>query len=1055
MSGPSTRSGSRSVETSETKNDDNLQNMTQESNSSGPSRSETPKTKFKRNYRACLNCRLRKVKCDLGSVDNPRDGKCARCLRERKDCTFVKSKRGGSTNVINGKKRRQNGDLSGSESSSPPLITSDPNLPLQNNRVPPALASSQLPKLPPVKNLIDNNDVLSSSRTTQLYAENQELNNGQDNTFNRFNSPPLADKSPDLMPNVALDTTQNSFSNDSQKPNNLSRSATSGNSENNHFSTMEGALVFLANAAGTIAQADERDRIDARKRHEQLEAKLQNEQTEDNEDRRLISEGKQMASSINANDSSFDLPSILSPSAQNIGSSKPPISVASSIPAYIKKTKNKRMRMPALENGELVRPKGTTNLSDIDYIGGPNSILSVAEAEKLINLFFSTMHPFFPYVPKFLHSPKVLSGYPILLCAILTISARYYPFENNASTLGGPHGVPRNIEVHDRLWLYVQRLISQTVWAEASTRSIATVFAFLLFTEWNPRAIHWRWDDYANRADDSLGQGPNNVSDEPTGLGAMRRSYRMSWMLIGSAVRLAQDIGFMEISSNTFLATHIAEINSVMNISRRSMLASSLSEVDLDEDEITQEDLEEGEDDDYKFLSLSEEDLKELSCENILKFTRVQKAKIELLQIISLGHEALYGYKAQLGSLSQRQNLSVLNIISPLINGWKNKYKSFLIPSNSRILRNVNNLQEHLENKSSRISKELGNQVENESFIFEYNYTKLYIYSLALSPSPRVLKDLKYRKINLKLDELSRSAKYIEQAFNAANEMLLVAHRVHKLKLLRFMPIRWLTRIVRAVAFIVKCYLTITAHKSSSATEANINANSSFDTFDSTILSLSLISIDEIVQSIQRAAITLRDCSPDELHLCTRYSNVLMYLCSEMKSKAKNNNYDENFGSSKSSNYNKGGKSIFEDRDERNDQEQDNSKRDYSNYDQQEDTINQNFQHDESSKYASSINHDSSFQFPKSNMNPHFTSLQTQSTQEAEIGPEEENQIKNDSSLDPDLGNPLNSLISDSQVIDWFTNNRNIGLDFVGPWTEMIEQHLNSDVQFNFEDALS
>ena len=30
--------------------------------------------KYKRNYRACLNCRLRKVKCDLGPVDNPTMG---------------------------------------------------------------------------------------------------------------------------------------------------------------------------------------------------------------------------------------------------------------------------------------------------------------------------------------------------------------------------------------------------------------------------------------------------------------------------------------------------------------------------------------------------------------------------------------------------------------------------------------------------------------------------------------------------------------------------------------------------------------------------------------------------------------------------------------------------------------------------------------------------------------------------------------------------------------------------------------------------------------------
>ena len=171
------------------------------------------------------------------------------------------------------------------------------------------------------------------------------------------------------------------------------------------------------------------------------------------------------------------------------------------------------------------------------------------------------------------------------------------------------------------------KINSQTVWAEASTRSIGTVLHFVIY-RMEPRAIHWRWSDYANKAEeindtDQQQQQPQpsttntnkpntnsstalssaaaaaatastaattaSVFGQPNdennsglaGLGAMRRSHRMAWMLIGSAVRLAQDMGFMEISSKAFLATHIAEINAVMNMSRRSMLANSLSEVDL------------------------------------------------------------------------------------------------------------------------------------------------------------------------------------------------------------------------------------------------------------------------------------------------------------------------------------------------------------------------------------------------------------------------------------------------------------------------------------------
>ncbi|ABN67456.2 hypothetical protein PICST_61599, partial [Scheffersomyces stipitis CBS 6054] len=842
-------------------------------------------SKLRRNYRACLNCRVRKVKCDLGPVDNPREGKCARCLRERKDCVFVESKRGGTANVVSGRKRRKRSEsnvlargVSGSpegnytlseqssRSSSNNLYNQRSQYPILNqefnNQMP------QMPKLPSVNSILN-----SRSSGTSLAQPQVSVN----------------EKS-SVTPQPEATESQN---NDSKN-----------NGPSNHFSTMEGALVFLAKAAGTIAKADERDNIDGRAKQEQIEARISHSNSHSQTpteimDRNQASSmpgsrsdpGSNMASILNSGtSSSVEQPSVSSETRKS----------SSTVPAYIKPTTEagKRMTMPAAENGYSVRPRASNKLSSIEYIGGPNGILSEDEAERLIHLFFTVMHPYFPHLPKFLHSPKILSGYPILLCAILTIASRYHTFENNVGTTGG---VPRNIEVHDRLWLYVQRLISQTVWAEASTRSIGTIFAFLLFTEWNPRAIHWRWSDYANKAEEnndtdsglsgfSAETGGANIAsknDEPNmaGLGAMRRSYRMAWMLIGSSVRLAQDMGFMEISPKTFIATHVAEINSVMNISRSSMLAHSLAEVDLDEDEISEEDMEQDEDDDDKILKMSEEDLKRLSSEHVLKFTLSQKAQIELLQIISLGHESLYGYKAQLGNMNQRQNLSILNIISPMINNWGRKYKQFLVASN-KLLR-ITNIQQHWYNPSSKIAKEISEAIERESLIFEFNYVKLYIYSLALSPSPRAKYEQRRNrkgKATLKLDEISKSAKYIEQAFKSANEMLLVAHRVHKLKMLRFMPVRWLTRMVRAVAFIVKCYLTITAHKNSANGGSSSVANSA-DNFDSTILSLSLISIEDIIQSIQRAAITLRDCSPDELHLCTRYSNVLMYLCSEMKAK--------------------------------------------------------------------------------------------------------------------------------------------------------------------------
>ncbi|KAG7191537.1 uncharacterized protein KQ657_003042 [Scheffersomyces spartinae] len=921
--------------------------------------SATDPGKFKRAYRACLNCRLRKVKCDLGPADSPRQGKCARCLRERKDCVFIERKRSHME--------------TGSE------IVTTPVKPLTGTRV-------------ILRDSVDGGgkmQLVAASSSLRYNNNNNNINTGGGKlaVSQMLNHEGQEERD-------AVEKTRGSISGGGTG----NDEGSTGGEEPEFTSHMGGALAFLANAAGSMASADERDNIDAKERALQIE-QIDRSSSQTPSQR----EGAAETTTGNVDDGNVDNNNINNDnfvgtgsglgsgggsgsgsgsgscsgsgsrtgsrtgSQSDLGGDSSTNGKKHSIPPLLNHLKHGRMIMPPAESIFATRPKAADSLGNIEYIGplSEGGILTVEEAQRLINLFFTTMHPFFPHLPIFLRNPDILPQYPILLCAIITIASRYHPFENNV----GNSLIPRHIEVHDRLWLYVQRLISQTVWAEASTRSIGTVFAFLLFTEWNPRAIHWRWADYANKAEDEgssnsttastitntekprgnsggSSNASNHYEQNLAGFGAMRRSDRMGWMLIGSAVRLAQDMGFMDVSAKTFLATHIAEINSVMNISRRSMLAQSLLEIEVDDDDDDEDDNDidnEGaskdaslfdndnednysghkrkrksnsskyveEDFDSKVFTLTEEAMRRFAAENTIKFTKPQRAQIELLQIMSLGHESLYGYKARLGELTQRQSLSVLSILSPLISSWGRKYRLLLVPITPKFQKYSQSvLQKSLLDQNSKVAVQLQDALLRESFIFEYNYLKLYIYSLALSPTkvdsnPTTATtshnnsdgdnnsnatttngtSSKRRKKTvskyLKLEEMANSTKYIEQAFNAASEMLNVANRVHRLKLLRYMPTRWLTRIVRAIAFIVKCYMTITAHKKSN------NSQNQQMAFDVTVLSLSLITIEEIMHSIQRAALCLRDSSPDELHLCTRYSNILMFLYSQMKSKSK------------------------------------------------------------------------------------------------------------------------------------------------------------------------
>lgn len=818
----------------------------------------TEKPRFKRTFAACLSCRTRKVKCDLGNVDEPGEPPCLRCKRERKECVFVESKRGGGGSGFKHKKS------------------------------------------------LEDTRYISSGSPLGIQLENTSMKA----PIPIFNSPnhmttPIQSQSQSPQPTVQqprpIHTTGNDIS--FGRPINNSSSI-----QTNNNSTM----VFLAHVAGNIAKPDDRDRIDAKQRIAQLEHSLPTRKSTPGSERKDSVDTEPMIDSFGHENPMF-----------------PPMDSSG------------RFSIPPPKSTLLIRPKPGTKLTDIEYIckSYPQNnntnyqplesqlgyLLTENESRRLIKLFFTTMHPFYPYIPQELHDPNVLPGYPMLLCTILAISTRYHLLpdkigewdhiytddENNRETSSTPqqpcitNQIPpfasgeRHIAVHEQLWIYSQRLMSMTVWGESSSRSIGTLLSFLLFTEWNPRAIHFRWSDYANNADDdslasSMKQdktpinvttnGYQNNDPEYAGLSAMKRSEIMSFMLIGTAARLSF---LLDDHPLIFIATHISETHTSIGLHKKSMLQQTLSEVDIN---------------DSRF-----------------KFSSYQMATIELLQFLSLCYETLYGTKPKFIMLDKYQTLAILDILSPVLENWYKKYYKLLKPShlhnvtlNSKSNESSNNPSStaststnpmsstsksspdwlELSNTYPKLNKDLNSSIERESLILDYYYTKLYLYSLALSGDTSVSANLRNSKKGrtLRLDELARYSRYVELAYKAAKEVLNVILRVKKLKLLKYIPVRWVTRVIKAVSFIVKCYLTLTNdfQKNESANSASPGtANPPLINSNDEILKMSVIPLEEIISLLQKVAICLRDSTPDELHLCTRYSTILMYLCSQFKSQMK------------------------------------------------------------------------------------------------------------------------------------------------------------------------
>lgn len=139
---------------------------------------------------------------------------------------------------------------------------------------------------------------------------------------------------------------------------------------------------------------------------------------------------------------------------------------------------------------------------------------------------------------------------PFLCCVILMISARYH----RPAILGG---VTRSDALHEHLWQKCQHFIMRVILARddgppGGMRTLGAVEAFILLSEWHPRALHFplssdgmdlellcpdereRTADGASYTVEKLWQG--DVGD------VSRRSDRMSWMLLGCALSLAHEL---------------------------------------------------------------------------------------------------------------------------------------------------------------------------------------------------------------------------------------------------------------------------------------------------------------------------------------------------------------------------------------------------------------------------------------------------------------------------------------------------------------------------------
>ncbi|KAJ5479476.1 hypothetical protein N7530_004985 [Penicillium desertorum] len=519
-------------------------------NNSAYSKSESD-VHHRRGYQACDPCRKRKVKCDLGSVDNPRPRPCVRCRRESKRCEFSATRRKRKTSdtgedeveaaaILHRDKRMMIGEVAKNETpvEGQPFAPADP--PQFDHEA--VIAQQRWSEAPPASHV-------TPAPLAPRYTPSVPTSRAPTYPVSERPAPPSYG-GPPMMNRTAVEL--------------LSPAIT-----NTHD-----ALHLLSEAAGRTEDLN----------RQSLENRLA---------------ARQSVSSFNSGPS--PLPQGSSP--RSLGGSfvrtpRSGMSVGGSTyyPAAASGPVDPQIADPGPQRESPVNnpPPEPACLDAIRAWSRLRFVragwLTVEEGMDYVGYYYEHLAPMSPVViPDFSHPSThrtLLTDEPVLAVTILTIASRHLKPKGDGATT-------RAFYIHDRLWAYLRSMIERLFWGQekfdpgtsgigrprsldlsssmsgkgsvgGQLRSLGTVEAMLLLTEWHPRNLHFPPGDDENslldidpqthsRADyhmDHDGEQTNKGSEGRVAfqkwLEPAWRSDRMSWMLLSTAQALAFELGVFD-----------------------------------------------------------------------------------------------------------------------------------------------------------------------------------------------------------------------------------------------------------------------------------------------------------------------------------------------------------------------------------------------------------------------------------------------------------------------------------------------------------------------------
>ncbi|KAI9928131.1 hypothetical protein ASPWEDRAFT_107678 [Aspergillus wentii DTO 134E9] len=525
-------------------------------------KSPSPQAHHRRGYQACDPCRKRKVKCDLGSVDNPRPPPCVRCRRESKRCEFSATRRKrkpseveeNADGVLRRDKRMMVGEGPSNESISDGSPFQQPDPTFDND------ASDPRPKWPEESPAVSR---LPPPNIPQKYTPNPSASTGhlQDARSIRMSS----------MYPVGERTAGMSYGLEGGQPM-MNRTAVELLSP--AISNSHDALHLLSEAAGRTEDLN----------RQSLENRYATRQSV----------------------SSFNSP--MSPMTQagtprSAGGSFTRGPRASTMPMsnYYQGAGSGTVDPQVQDHRDQADSSG--NHQDPGFLDAVKAWsrlrfvragwLTVEEAMAYVEYYYEHLAPLSPIVipdfSQFSTHRSLLTDEPVLAVTILTTASRHMkPKGDGAYT--------RSFYIHDRLWSYLRGMIERLFWGQekfggssskprsfdlaptsgvvnlkGNLRSLGTVEALLLLTDWHPRNLHFppgddentlldldaqtQTKDLENESEQTANRASNSAAEGRLAfqkwLEPAWRSDRMSWMLLSTAQALAFELGVFDQKSES------------------------------------------------------------------------------------------------------------------------------------------------------------------------------------------------------------------------------------------------------------------------------------------------------------------------------------------------------------------------------------------------------------------------------------------------------------------------------------------------------------------------